>query len=264
MSEKATRDRLNHEIALDLHIYHSRDSVKRQALTRIKRQLTWQIRANISGDHIGLLPLVPGMKVTITDNAAVSARIVNGSEGTLWDITYDTDSNGLRFGVCAYVHIPGCGLQISGLAFEVVPILPIKMAFVYAPRHVTSEASVGESRKCNIVHSQLPLLPAYAFIDYKIQGHSLDRVIIDLHSCRTLQSAYVMLSRARSLEAILIMRFFKPDMIYRTLSEQFRTEFRRLRELEALTKVRFDARDRIHIADGVTHSDQVHSLQVEN
>ena len=164
--------------------------------------------------------------MTIIDNAAVSARIVNGSEGTLRDITYDTDSNGLRFAVCAYVHIPGCGLQISGLGFEVVPILLIKMAFVYAPRHVTSEASVGESGKCNIVRSQLPLLPAYAFIDYKIQGRSLDRVIIDLHSCRTLQSAYVMLSRVRSLEGILIMRFFKPDVIYRTLSEQFRTEFR--------------------------------------
>ena len=128
--------------------------------------------------------------------------------------------------LCAYIHIPGCDLQISGLGFEVVPILPIKTAFFYAPRHVTSEVSVGESGKCNIVCSQLPLLPAYAFIDYKIQGCSLDRVIIDLHSCCTLQSAYVMLSRARLLEGILIMRFFKPDVIYRMLSEQFRTEFR--------------------------------------
>ena len=137
------------------------------------------------------------------------------------------------------------------------------MAFVYAPRHVTSEASVGEGGKCNIIRSQLPLLPAYAFINYKIQGHSLDQVIIDLHLCCTLQSAYVMLSRARSLEGILIMQFFKPDVIYRTLSEQFRTEFRWLQELEALTKVQFDAHDYISVGGRVTHSDQVHSLEVK-
>ena len=60
---------------------------------------------NISGDHIRLLPLVPGMKVTITDNAAVSARIVSGSEGILQDITYNMDSNGSWFAVCVLTFI---------------------------------------------------------------------------------------------------------------------------------------------------------------
>lgn len=91
VSEKATRDCLNYKIALNfskrigkqLHIYHSRDSVKRQALTGIKQWLTWQVGANISGNHLGLLPLVSGMRVTITDNATVSAKIVNGSKGIL-------------------------------------------------------------------------------------------------------------------------------------------------------------------------------------
>ncbi|KAJ7656087.1 hypothetical protein DFH06DRAFT_899129, partial [Mycena polygramma] len=54
----------------------------------------------------------------------------------------------------------------------------------------------GES--FSICREQLPLLPAYAYTDYKSQGRSLKWVIVDLNGCHSLQSVYVMLSRATS------------------------------------------------------------------
>jgi hypothetical protein len=94
----------------------------------------------------------------------------------------------------------------------------------------------------NISRLQLPLLPAYAFTDYKIQGHSLSTVIVDLQGCRSLQSAYVMLSRAKSLKGVAIMRWFDPGKIYRPLAQHFRVEFARLRNLDEKTKFEFENR----------------------
>ncbi|KAF8336600.1 uncharacterized protein EI90DRAFT_2912087 [Cantharellus anzutake] len=42
--------------------------------------------------------------------------------------------------------------------------------------------------------SQLPLLPAFCITDYKSQGKTLPKVILDLESAHSIQSAYVMLS----------------------------------------------------------------------
>jgi hypothetical protein len=94
---------------------------------------------------------------------------------------------------------------------------------------------------------QLPLLPAYAFTDYKIQGRSLTHVIIDLESCRSLQSAYVMLSRATSLKGVAIMRWFDPSRIYKPLSQQFRNEFSRLNNLDEVTKSLYDNRHKVQM-----------------
>jgi hypothetical protein len=90
----------------------------------------------------------------------------------------------------------------------------------------------------------LPLLPGYAFTDYKIQGRSLTKIVVDLEGCRSLQSAYVMLSRASSLKGIAIMRWFDPYKIQRQLPQQFRNEFERLKNLDDVTKLEFENRNR--------------------
>ncbi|EGO04613.1 hypothetical protein SERLA73DRAFT_45387, partial [Serpula lacrymans var. lacrymans S7.3] len=51
------------------------------------------------------------------------------------------------------------------------------------------------------------------FTDYKVQGRSLTKVIVDLATCRTLLSVYVMLSRAKSLASVAIIRWFNPDKV---------------------------------------------------
>jgi hypothetical protein len=49
---------------------------------------------------------------------------------------------------------------------------------------------------------QLPLIPAFAFTSHNSQGRTLERACIDLASCTTIQSAYVMLSRVKLLKGL--------------------------------------------------------------
>ncbi|KLO12580.1 hypothetical protein SCHPADRAFT_803817, partial [Schizopora paradoxa] len=64
--------------------------------------------------------------------------------------------------------------------------------------------------------------------DYKSQGRTMDKVIIDLQSTRTRQSAYVMLSRVRSLDGLLILRPFEPKKLKAEFDPELRSEMSRL------------------------------------
>jgi len=90
-----------------------------------------------------------------------------------------------------------------GLEYEVVPILPTHSYFSYKTdfgaengheNRARTHSNKGKQPKgpsFNISRWQLPILPAYAFTDYKIQGRSPTHVIIDLQGCYSLQSAYI-------------------------------------------------------------------------
>jgi hypothetical protein len=168
----------------------------------------------------------------VTENVATSSGVANGAEGVLKEIKFESDEDGNRYAACAYVHIPGCKLQAPGLPPEIVPIMPSLTTFTY---------KAGDL-KFAVSRTQLPLLPAYAYTDYKAQGRSLAKVLVDLSACRSLQSVYVMLSRAGSLKDIGVVRWFPPKKINQRLQEEFRVEFERLRKLDEATKSRFEAR----------------------
>jgi hypothetical protein len=83
------------------------------------------------------------------------------------------------------------------LDYEVVPILPIHSYFSYKTlvNDDGDEDSIHDRPQkkkqlkdpsFSISRLQLPLLPAYAFTDYKIQGRSLTNIIVDLQGCRSL------------------------------------------------------------------------------
>ncbi|KAG2112958.1 uncharacterized protein F5147DRAFT_541321, partial [Suillus discolor] len=55
---------------------------------------------------------------------------------------------------------------------------------------------------------QLPIVPGWHSQIFKVQGSSLDRVIVDLTWARSLQSIYVMLSCAPKLSHVAILRWF--------------------------------------------------------
>ncbi|EGO28390.1 hypothetical protein SERLADRAFT_346323, partial [Serpula lacrymans var. lacrymans S7.9] len=92
-----------------------------------------------------------------------------------------------------------------GLPVDIVPIIPSTTQFKYTP----TLTGIASGKSYSIVCTQLPLLPAYAYTDYKVQGQSLKKVILDLTGCRSLQSVYIMLSCATSLAGVAIMRLFK-------------------------------------------------------
>jgi ATP-dependent DNA helicase PIF1 len=241
VAEKVLRDAVNlkmverfaRETNQEMHIYYSRDRYARKAVTGEQRNRLWRVRSRITKDALGMLPLVPGMKVMIKENLSVRQKIVNGSEGILQDVKYELGPDGVRHATCAYVLVPGCGLQAPGLPINVVPVLPFRTAFCYETR---------EGAKFNISRTQLPLWPAYAFTDYKSQGRSLTRAVVDLSGCGSLQSVYVMLSRVKSLDGLGILRWFSPNRLEGRLSQDFRNEFSRLEQLDRDTEREFERR----------------------
>jgi hypothetical protein len=126
----------------DMNLYHSCDQFRKVPLHGLMRHHTWQVNSRITKDNLGCLPLVPGMRVTVTDNTAMTAKVINGCQGVLRDIKYETDNDGNRYAVCAYVHIVGSRLQAPGLDYEVVPILPVRTYFTYG----SSDISTGNDR----------------------------------------------------------------------------------------------------------------------
>ena len=207
VGEKVLRDALNNKIvegfsiktSQAMHYYHADDRFCGAPLSNTMRNRILRAPSNMTEDAIGLLPLVPGMKVMVTDNVAMRGGVANGCLGTVQDIKYELNSYGQRRVVCAYVQVPGATIQAPRLPPDVITIFPETITFKYK-----MEGDVTYS----IRRTQLPLLPAYAFTVNKIQGQSLQYVLVDLRSARGTQALYVMISRAVSLENLAVMHWF--------------------------------------------------------
>ncbi|EGO18499.1 hypothetical protein SERLADRAFT_481063 [Serpula lacrymans var. lacrymans S7.9] len=154
----------------------------KKPLSEDVQQFIWDhIGASITHDSLGKIPLILGMRVMVTENVATFCNVVNGAEGILQDIKFSVDEQNCRYTECAYVKIEGANLQSPSLPIDVVPILPSPTRFTYSPKITAEEhASHTSAKSCNIVRTQLPLLPAYAYTNYKVQGRSLKKVILDL------------------------------------------------------------------------------------
>ncbi|KAI6004791.1 hypothetical protein EDD15DRAFT_2191566 [Pisolithus albus] len=129
-----------------------------------------QYRAMGSNELQGLLPLIPGMPVMIMENLAIGSKIINSARGTLRDVIYSVKDD-QKIAQCAYVLLPSSTLQLPLEDEHVVPTFLQTSYFSY-------KALPGRSFK--IARHQLPIIPAWAFTDYKVQGASLDKVIVDL------------------------------------------------------------------------------------
>ena len=223
---------LARHLSATVHLYHARDKVAGRTLTKDDRELLWKVGSTTTNDSLGKLPLFPGMKVMVQENLAFTKHVVNGTEGTVKDIVYE-EEDGKRYPAVVYVHIPGSGRICSNADDDIVPIFPELTSFVWS-RRVN-----GEIDKVSVSRLQLPLLPAYAYTDYKSQGRSLDHVIVDPESAASLQGVYVMLSRVRALEGLHVLRPFKATKIEQRLSQELRTELSRLDDLDTETQRSF-------------------------
>lgn len=113
---------------------------------------------------------------------------------------------------------------------DVVPIIPERTTFEV--KIMTSEGL----QKCNVTRLQLPLVPAYSYTDYKSQGWSLDKAIVDLASARSLQGVYVMLSRVKSIKGLGILRWFPAVKLYQRLSEELRDELKWVDDISGISE----------------------------
>ncbi len=240
---KSIRDALNERIVqhyarrigATAHHYYSQDSIRRTSPNARLQETLWNLPSTITKDALGKLPLFPGMKVMVQENIAFSCNVVNGAIGTVRDIKY-IERNGVRHASVVYVHIPGAGKYLH-TEDDVVPIFPVTSTFrwTFARKTQTTPAQFITVRR-----TQLPLLPAYVYTDYKGQGRSLDVAIVDPDSALTLQGVYVMLSRVRTMNGLAILRPFRRSKIEARLSQQLRDEFNRLEEQDKKTRLAYE------------------------
>ncbi|KAF5325769.1 hypothetical protein D9611_000667 [Ephemerocybe angulata] len=244
VGSKILRDRINARLIpyhakrhhSEVHLYCSSDRILGDEVHEGLKGELWRLPSRKTSDMLGKLPLFIGMKVMVTDNIALGHGIVNGMEGAVTDIVYRCDARKRRIAEVVYIEIPNCGLRIPGLEPDVVPILPKSVTVPY------NVCGASTTRASSFRRSQVPLVPSYAYTDYKSQGRSLSRAIIDLVTARG-QGVYVMLSRVKTLDGLLILRWFTPTKIYQKMSPELKTELERLHQINEDTKAKLELWD---------------------
>ena len=212
-----------------LHWYYSVDQHDGKVLK--DRNLVNHLRrmnSGVTNQRLGKLPLVIGMPVMVTSNFDVENGIVNGCTGILESVRYWVDDNDER-------HAISCVISSDSITGEPLPTLSNHQAVAIADDTHIQFMHPASKKRCIIHRIQLPILPAFAMTVHKSQGLTLDKVFADLESCRGSESPYVMISRVKSLDGLLIIRPFNKQRITCRLNEELRREFARLRILELLT-----------------------------
>ncbi|KAF5361235.1 hypothetical protein D9757_013225 [Collybiopsis confluens] len=230
----AARDAHNFEAAKafaratgqSFYIYHSKDTrgrgKKKLEILGIAAEAAWSVSPKSAHDLGGKVPYVPGMPVFGTENIATELGLSKGSLGTLISITF-REHKGRRYAVSALVDFPGFKSGKDPNYPNRVLLKPVSQSFKFS--------LPNSDRVYSATRDQLPLIPAFAFTSHNSQGRSLDCVCIDLASCRSIQSAYVMLSRVRSLKGLCILRPFGLKKIQNHISQELRAEMDRTEAL---------------------------------
>lgn len=211
-------------------LYYSKDYIRRDEVKGDLREKLWNVSSSQTEDALGRIPIFCGMKVMVTTNLAISRGIVNGAEGVVQDILYTMDNEGHRYASVVYVRVKKSGSFAHDLDVDVVPVFPERKSFEVK---ILTAAGV---QKRNVSRIQLPLIPAYAYTDYKSQGRSLEKAVVDLASARSLQGVYVMLSRVRSIQGLIILRWFPATKVYQRLSEELRDELKRVDHMSTISE----------------------------
>lgn len=238
--DNLTKDALNvravsayaHSTAQTVEWYVATDTHKRRVLRDPDlRRLLLKKHSGETDGLLGKLPLVEGMRVIIGKNFDVPAGIVNGSIGILRQVNYTVNDFGERVASLCVVKLDhATGDVFPGLGEQVVPVLQDSKTYKIVGKY--------DKKSLSIRRTQIALQPAYAFTSHRAQGQSYDRVVVDLQGCVGSEAPYVMLSRARSLDGLLILRPFDFAKISTPPASGLLTEWRRLRYLELCTLLR--------------------------
>ncbi|KAF5334229.1 hypothetical protein D9611_014313 [Ephemerocybe angulata] len=215
VAENAPKDAINEacarQFALDnkrpLYWFHATDFRHGQEIEN--QDLIEELHGKHSGQtkgRLGRVPLCIGMPVLIAQNYDVAGGVVNGSKGTVKKLRYKPNRRGQKVLTSCIVNIPGCSaLQMPHLSADEIPILSdsIEVAF----------SRYGGKNAKTVRRQQVAIVPAFAMTAHRAQGQTMENVIVDLQSCSSTESAYVMVSRATSLDGLFVLRHFAPEKI---------------------------------------------------
>lgn len=181
------------------------------------------------------------MPVSIDQNFDVNAGIVNGSSGRVRAVRYTTDGDGRRYLSSCVIEVANSdSVAMKGLPEHCFPILPDITDIKF--EHPASR------KRCVIKRKQIPIEPGFAITAHKAQGQTMARVIVDLASCSGTEQPYVMLSRCKTLEGLVVLRDFDSGKITKRRSEELRREFNRLDLLHWETMVEWGTADEVERA----------------
>ncbi|KAJ3558871.1 hypothetical protein NM688_g667 [Phlebia brevispora] len=237
--DNATKDTLNIEavkafsrqIGRELHWYYCTDRhLSRELNSDELRDLLLQQHSGTTKGLLGRIPLVLGMKVIISKNFDLDGGVLNGSIGTLRKIRFKINRFGERQLTSCVVYVPESTTpDITELGSKEVPVLEESKKWCIRSH---------KSRKMlQITRTQVAIQPAYAFTCHRVQRQTFDRIVVDLEGCAGPEAPYIMLSRARSLEGIAILRPFSLKQITNPPNKSLRQENIRLDMICEITKV---------------------------
>ena len=213
-------------------------------------------------EHLpGLLPLVPGMPVILTQNIAIGLGLINGINGIFRQLVYRTDSVStdvlsnvfpkntqyVRQPLYALIEIAKSKIEcnLENLQPKLVPIPLIEQTFRVNIADILPKDKKPKSNPkaiLSIKRRALPLVPAYCITTHKSQGQTLNKVVIDLklpNETEDIAAVYVPLSRVKRLIDLIILRHVDYKVLLIKPSKSQLAEMERLDKLYVETQKRF-------------------------
>lgn len=239
-----------------LFICRAQDRIGGKELTLSERQAIAQKKG--SGKRKGrkergglpnIVELARGMEVMVTYNVDTDIDVANGARGRIVDIILNEEETAdLNRDVVKLDAMPAYILvqmdrtkapQLPDLEVKVLPIQPMTKTF---------EIRTAGGTKKTVHRTQLPVTAAYAFTDYRSQGQTLDKVVVDLGNppsgALTPFNAYVALSRSSGRDSIRLLRDFDDTLFTTMPSVELEAEDVRLNAMNQKTKA--DWRQLLH------------------
>ena len=157
------------------------------------------------------------MQVMVTTNVQTDLDIANGARGEIVDIILHPEEPPLPDApIVKLTRLPAYLLvklkrtratQLEGLEECVIPVEPMAVKF-----QIKVKMKGWKVIMRTITRMQFPITGAYAFTDYRSQGQTIPRVIVDIAKVPTgglsLFNLYVALSRSHGQDTIRLLRDF--------------------------------------------------------
>ncbi|KAJ3455383.1 hypothetical protein MRS44_013983 [Fusarium solani] len=164
-----------------------------------------QAPSDNAGNLSNKFPVARGARVMLTTNLWQPAGLVNGAQGTIYDVAWNEGANPCEDPPAVIMvdfdSYDGPPYLTTDEGRKIVPILPVTRDFL-----------VGNE---TCARTQFPLIVAFAITVHKCQSLTKDQIVTDL-ATRDFQAgiSYVAVSRVTSLQGLLLEAPFDRQNLY--------------------------------------------------
>ncbi|KJZ70277.1 hypothetical protein HIM_10321 [Hirsutella minnesotensis 3608] len=164
-----------------------------------------QAPSDNAGNLSNKFPVAKGARVMLTTNLWQPAGLVNGAQGTVYDVAWNAGATPREDPPAVIMvdfdNYDGPSFLTTNEGRKVVPILPVTRDFL-----------VGKE---TCARTQFPLIVSFAITVHKCQSLTKDQIVTDL-ATRDFQAgiSYVAVSRVTSLQGLLLEAPFDRQSLY--------------------------------------------------